>query len=221
MTYLVAFLGGLAGSAHCLGMCGGFPIALAAGGHGRPVLRQAVYNLGRLNTLVVVGALSGALGASLVATVAVRAAERALALVAGTAMVLIGLEVLGVVGGLTRYPAAAVQGWIRRPLAGVMRSPSLAAPLALGVFNALLPCQLIWAFAARAAATASIGAGMLTMLAFGFGTVPAMFALPFVGARVSPTAAAWVTRAGALLVIGFGLVTAARGLAAAPICPAH
>ena len=32
------------------------------------MLRQAVYNLGRLNTLVAVGALSGALGASLVAT---------------------------------------------------------------------------------------------------------------------------------------------------------
>ena len=85
----------------------------------------------------------------------------------------------------------------------------------------MLPCQLIWAFAARAAATASIGAGMLTMLAFGLGTVPAMFALPFVGARVPPAAAAWVTRAGAVLVIGFGLVTAARGLAAAPVCPAH
>ena len=33
MTWVVPFLGGLAGSLHCIGMCGGFPLALAGGGH--------------------------------------------------------------------------------------------------------------------------------------------------------------------------------------------
>jgi hypothetical protein len=52
-------------------------------------------------------------------------------------------------------------------LAGVVRSPSRAGPVALGIFNAFLPCQLIYAFAAHAASTVSPRNGLRTMVAFG------------------------------------------------------
>ena len=87
----------------------------------------------------------------------------------------------------------------------------MAAPLALGVFNAFLPCQLIYAFAARAASTASIAEGMLTMLAFGLGTVPAMLALGCTPRLVGPTTRARLARASGVLVVAFGLLTALRG----------
>ncbi|MBU6283754.1 sulfite exporter TauE/SafE family protein, partial [bacterium] len=44
MPLVVAFLGGLAGSLHCVGMCGGFPLALARGASPRPWARQLLYN---------------------------------------------------------------------------------------------------------------------------------------------------------------------------------
>jgi sulfite exporter TauE/SafE len=212
LPYLLSFLGGLAGSLHCVGMCGGFPLALAAAAARRNLPRQLLYNLARVNTLVFVGALSGAAGAVLVTTQAVAAIERGLAVVAGLFMIVVGLEMLGLLAQLTARGAALAQGALAHLLGSVMRSRSLAAPVALGVFNAFLPCQLIYAFAARAAATASIGAGALTMLSFGLGTVPAMLALGASGALVRPALRARLGLVAGLLVVGFGLLTLARGL---------
>jgi sulfite exporter TauE/SafE len=216
VTYLLIFTGGLAGSLHCVGMCGGFPLALAAGARERHLLRQLLYNLGRLNTLVFIGALSGAAGAALVAAGPVRTVERALAVAAGTFMVVIGAEMLGLLGRVTSLGAALAQATVGRLLGGVIRSRSLAAPLALGVFNAFLPCQLIYAFAARAASTASVGEGALTMLAFGLGTLPAMLALGVARVLARPSVRARLTVASGLLVVAFGLVTLARGLDLVP-----
>src|SRR5690349_3669833 len=140
MTYLVVFIGGLAASLHCVGMCGGFPLALATGG-GHKLRRQLLYNLGRVNTLVFIGALSGGMGEALLAAAPFAAVERGLALVAGAVMIAIGLEVLGALPQLTGRGAALASATVGRLLGGVMRSQSPVAPLALGVFNAFLPCQ--------------------------------------------------------------------------------
>ena len=211
MTYVLIFLGGLAGSFHCVGMCGGFPLALAGEVPTRNVLRQLLYNAGRLNTLVFIGALSGALGAAFVAAGPVRTLERVLAIAAGTFMIVVGLEVLGVLAQITTRGAALAQATVGRLLGGVMRARSLAAPLALGVFNAFLPCQLIYAFAARAASTASVTEGMLTMLCFGLGTVPAMLSLGVAGVLARPAVRARLSTAAGILIIVFGVVTLLRG----------
>jgi sulfite exporter TauE/SafE len=216
LAYAVIFLGGLAGSLHCVGMCGGFPLALAGARAARPVRRQLLYNAGRLHALVFIGALSGAAGAAVVTVAPLRAVERALALGAGAVMVLAGLEMLGLTTRLGRAGAALAGATVGRVLAGVLRSGSPAAPLALGVFNAFLPCQLVYAFAARAASTASVTDGMLTMLAFGLGTVPAMLALGVGRLLARPAVRAGLTRVSAVAVLLFGLMTIARGLDALP-----
>lgn len=212
LLFLVAFLGGVAGSLHCIGMCGGFPLALARAPGAGNLRRQLLYNAGRLNTLAFVGALSGGIGAAVAAGGSFRTAERVLAVVAGTLMVVIGLEMLGLVGRFSARAAALTQRTLGRWLAGVIATPSPVAPLALGVLNAFLPCQLIYAFAARAAATASALEGALVMLAFGAGTVPAMLALG--GARVlaGPHLRWQLSRAAGVLVVVFGALTLARGL---------
>jgi sulfite exporter TauE/SafE len=208
VTLLVPLLGGLAGSLHCIGMCGAFPLALGAGGGHR--WRQVLYNLGRVNALVLIGGLSGAAGATLVATVPVAFVGRALAVIAGAFMIVVGLEMLGVLSGVSTRGAALVQHVVQRVLAGVIRSPSPVAPLALGMANAFLPCQLVYAFAARAAATASVGEGMLTMLLFGVGTVPAMLALGRTSALFTPRARARLSLASGALVVAFGILTLLR-----------
>ncbi len=80
LAYLVIFLGGVAGSLHCVGMCGGFPLALAGARRRRPVVRQLLYNAGRLQALVFIGAMSGMAGGALVAVAPVAAVERGLAI---------------------------------------------------------------------------------------------------------------------------------------------
>ena len=87
--------------------------------------------------------------------------------------------------------------------------------MALGVFNAFLPCQLIYAFAASAAATRSVVDGMLTMLAFGLGTVPAMLTLGIARVLARPDVRARLSLLAGLLVVGFGVVTMLRGFGVA------
>jgi hypothetical protein len=136
--------------------------------------------------------------------------ERALAIVAGLFMIAVGLEIVGVLANLTTRGAVLVQATAGRVLGGVIRSRSAAAPLALGVLNAFLPCQLIYAFAARAASTASIREGMLTMLVFGLGTLPAMLAVGTTGAFVPVRLRARLGRLSGALVLAFGAVTILR-----------
>jgi sulfite exporter TauE/SafE len=212
VIYALVFTGGLAGSRHCVGMCGGFPLALASGASGGNLRRQLLYNLGRLNTLAAIGALSGACGAALVATGPVRLLEHALAIVAGLLMLVVGLEILGVRLGATARGTALVQSALRRLLTGVIASRSPAAPLALGVFNAFLPCHLIYAFAARAASTASMAEGMLTMLAFGLGTVPAMLAVGSVRGAFGPRLRGRLALLSGVVVLVFATLTLLRGL---------
>ena len=211
MLYLVAFLGGIAGSLHCIGMCGVFPMSLARAGATRPLRRQLLYNAGRLNTLAFIGALSGAFGAAVAASGPFRSAERVLAIAAGALMILIGLEMLGLVGRISARAAAFTQRTLTRWLSGVMASPSPAAPLALGIFNAFLPCQLIYAFVARAAATASAIDGALLMLAFGLGTIPAMLTLGMTRVLAGPRVRLHLSRVAGVLVVAFGIVTLLRG----------
>lgn len=217
VIYLAIFLGGLAGSLHCAGMCGGFPLALGGAGRGGNLRRQLLYNFGRLNTLVFIGALSGTIGAALVAVGPVRTLERLLAIVAGSFMIVVGLEILGLLAQITQRGAALAQATVGRMLSGVMKSGSPAAPIALGIFNAFLPCQLVYAFAARAASTASAGEGMLTMLCFGLGTVPAMLSLGLARVLASPSVRKRLSLASGVLIIAFGAVTLLRGLDLLPL----
>lgn len=210
MSYVAILLAGLATSFHCVGMCG--PLAIAVGSGRRRWLTQTLYNLGRINALVAIGALSGALGATILASAPVRIAERLLAVVAGIAMLLVALEALGLGGKLSRTTAHLVRGTWGRALGDLMRSRSAAAPIAFGIFNAFLPCQLIYAFAARAASTASVIEGMLTMLAFGLGTVPAMMITGLGGGYVSTALRQRLSIATAVLVLLFSLMMIGRGL---------
>jgi sulfite exporter TauE/SafE len=215
VSFLVAFLGGLAGSLHCVGMCGIFPVALAGvgGGPGRRWGRQLLYHCGRIQTLVAIGAFAGTAGAAFLVHGSLPFGERLLAVAAGSFMIVVGLEQLGLLARFTERGAALVQDTVRRALSGVMRSRSPFSALAVGVFNAFLPCQMIYAFAAQAASTASTMAGALTMLAFGLGTVPAMLALGIAPSLLSARVRAALSRAGAFVVLVYGVITLVRGLA--------
>lgn len=221
MTYLLLFVAGLASSIHCIGMCGPFAMAIAGERRERTWVRSALYNAARVNTLVLIGAVCGGVGAVVVAAGPLREVERLLALLAGGLMLLVGLEMLGVLAQMTGRLVYPVQRALARSLGGVMRSPSLAAPVAFGVFNAFLPCHLIYAFAARAAGTGSVSEGALTMMSFGLGTVPSMLAVGAVRRWLPRGVAANVSTLSGLLVIGFAVVTLSRAFGDGAACPAH
>lgn len=186
--YLVIFLAGLAGSMHCIGMCGGFTCALGTDRRGKlaTLRRHLTYNLGRVTSYCFLGATVGSLGLLLVGHGGedswASIVQRSLAVLSGVLMLYIGLQFLGLLG----RPALHLPGvgWLADGLRVLTKSPAPGAPLALGVLNGLLPCPLVYAFVAHAASSGGPLPGLLIMAAFGLGTFPAMLAAGSIGAWV-------------------------------------
>jgi uncharacterized protein len=224
--YALLFLAGLAGSFHCIGMCGGFACALGADprGAGATSVRHVLYNTGRLTTYCFLGGLAGALGQAFCTSLGLRsdpgtsflsaslgAGQRALAVTAGLLMIIMALSFFGL-RGWHRVTSSFGGSTLVISLRSLLRKPGHAAPLAFGVLNGFLPCPLVYAMLAQAASTFDALSGCLTLLVFGLGTFPAMLAMGGLGRLLAPR---WrhngVRLAGGFILV-LGLVTLIRGV---------
>ncbi len=176
---LAAFLLGLLGSFHCLGMCG--PLILAFPPAKQNTFRQLgknlIYNTGRIATYVVLGLLFGFLGKSL----HVAGLQSWVSVLCGVLMLLIVLLplLLGRKGnsffaafGMNRFVSVMQQ---------LLKSKSPWAFFLIGLFNGLLPCGLVYVALAASLATGNTVSAVLFMLFFGLGTIPMLFAVVFAG----------------------------------------
>lgn len=208
-------IGGLLGSFHCVGMCGGFVLALHRPGAGRlrRFARPAAFLLGKAATYVMLGGLFGLFGGALVRSGFFGAAQAVLAVVAGTFLVMAGLQIAGL---LPEWPVSSFFGprspWGRAAEA-VSRAPGPAGPFAVGVLAGLLPCPLVYGFLAAALATGSILPAMGTMALLGLASLPALVLVAVVGASVSPLARRRFVRVSGGVLVVLGVVTLLRGLA--------
>ena len=185
MFLLTALLLGLVGSLHCVGMCG--PIALAL-----PLQQNknrsriggiAQYNFGRAITYSVLGALSGLAGSSVLWA----GGQQLLSIVAGSIILL--FLIAGLVGKKFPLPAGLnkLYSKLREQLGKLFKQKRAGALFMIGLLNGLLPCGLVYAALAGAAATGSVVNGALFMFVFGTGTIPALFTLSYAGAHLSIT----------------------------------
>lgn len=208
-----ALVGGLAGSAHCVGMCG--PFATYHGlGQARFGAGHISYHLGRLTTYLALATAAGMLGTGLSRLAGMLAMQRALAVMMGAALVLVGLAYAlppGRLGPLTRA-WARVAGKLVSLVGGAGR---MAGPYLLGLSSTLLPCGFLYAFALAALATGSTTGALATMAGFWLGTVPALVATSAAARwlRISPMRN--MRRAVGVLLILLGILgTVARWPAA-------
>lgn len=221
--YVMVFIAGFAGSFHCIGMCGGFACALGHDPRGRAAsaLRHLLYNAGRLTTYCFLGGLAGAVGQVLCTSqglvvpqlsAPLEWSQRVLAVLAGGLMIVMAMQFFGLLHRFQRVAVGLGGTVLASSLRGLVAAPGPAAPLAFGVFNGFLPCPLVYAFLAQAAATAAPLSGALIMAAFGLGTFPAMLTMGALGRLLAP---AWRQR-GVWLAGGFilllGLLTIGRGV---------
>lgn len=213
-------LGGLLGSSHCVGMCGGFVLAigLTARGASRNLSRQLVYCAGRIFTYGFLGSVAGFAGFwSTRRSGTLVHAQSLLSLTAGVILIVQGLGSLGFVtrgrfdGSKNRRSAVScLAGSFTR---AILSSARWHHVFVAGMFNGLLPCGLVYGYLALASSTASLPAGMVTMAAFGAGTVPAMV-LTGVGTSVlSHTSRRRLFRIAGACVLVTGLLAINRGVA--------
>lgn len=204
--YAMIFMMGLLGSVHCLAMCGGLIMACSArcGGGAR---FSAEYNAGRVLTYVVLGAVMGLAGRTLASFGLFGGFQGMVPAVAGAAMILIGLDLLGVI-------PPGVKGYVARLLPGVLAEGLFPggsggkkgrAPFVVGMLNGLVPCGLLYAVGVKAAATTSPVEGALVMAALGAGTfVPLLFAGTLTG-LLDRRRAGLATTLSSVIIIALGV----------------
>ena len=186
VTWVAAFLAGMLGSVHCIGMCGGimgaFTLALPA-----PV-RQSwlrllpyllAYNTGRIVSYMTAGAVLGFVGLQLGHLVDQDTARLTGRLISGLFMLALGFylagwwQVLGVLERLGGRLWRHIEPLGRRFLPP--RGPLQA--LGLGLVWGWLPCGMVYSVLVWSAATGGAVAGAQLMLAFGLGTLPMLLAM--------------------------------------------
>jgi sulfite exporter TauE/SafE len=176
----IAFLGSFG---HCVGMCGGIVIAYSSTkvqnqwSKTEQSISHILYSLGRITTYAILGAIFGALGG--VATFS-NTANGILWLIAGTAMLLTGLSLLGKIKFLSLIEHSfSSSTWYQKNFKSLLKSQTFFSFYLLGMLNGLLPCGFVYFFAITAASTASAAYGALVMIIFGLSTIPALFSLGF------------------------------------------
>jgi sulfite exporter TauE/SafE len=210
------FAAGLASGLHCVAMCGGI---VAAFDLGRVIPIRAktdwrlriAFNLGRISTYAMAGAVAGTLGAAAYASGALPA-QQTLQIAASAMLILVGLYLAGAGRLLARFESLGLPLWRRlQPIAARLlpaRTPGQS--YVAGLVWGWLPCAMV--YAALAAATFSGGAarGALAMAAFGLGTLPFLLAAGWLAARLR----AWRVAVGGA-ILGFGSYGLAYGFNAA------
>lgn len=215
ITLATAFVVGLLGSTHCLGMCGGIAGALALGvpRRGSALLPYLLaFNAGRLASYAVAGAIVGLAGAGFFGALPAPGARIAAQLVAGGFMVALGLYLSGWRGPLGLVERAGARLWRRVEPFGrrllPVRHPGQA--LLLGMLWGWLPCGMVYAALAWTLAAGSAGAGAMLMLAFGAGTLPMMLATGGAAQTLGRAVrASWLRRGAGTLVLALGAVSLA------------
>lgn len=192
----LAFIAGLVGGGHCLGMCSGFVLAAAAGGQ-----RPWLFHLGRITGYAAFGAVAALAGALLEAGGGAAGLHRLRYFVSGGLLLGFGLAFLGVLPRRWLEPGT---GFVTAVLRRARRGSGAAFPFALGLPIGLLPCGLLYPMYAAAAGTASPLRGAALLAAFGLGTVPLLGAFSFALDRVGLRARQRLVRAAgvAMLVLG-------------------
>jgi uncharacterized protein len=223
MTSLLAgFALGIAGSGHCLGMCG--PLVLTVGRDlTRPSRRGQVqhallYHLGRVLAYVAVGIVVGFIGQVL----ALAGFGRALAVAGGvlllaTAMGAVGTRLPGRLGSIcamaaTRACTAANRWRGTHPIAG---------PVVTGAANGLLPCGLVYAAATAAAAMGTAAHAVALMIGFALGTLPALVALSISTASLPVGLQVRLRRLTPVVLALTAALLIVRGLTSPSISPDH
>ncbi len=217
---LSAFLVGLLGGVHCVGMCGGIVGALTFG-LPEPVRRslvkvapfQLAYNLGRVVSYVLAGALMGGLGMLLAKLMPVYYAQRGLLAVAGLFMIFLGLYLGGWWFGLTRLEKMGAGLWRRIEPSARRLLPvrSLGQAMGLGLLWGWIPCGLVYSMLIWSVSAGSAINGAVLMLAFALGTLPNLLAMgAMAGGLASLLRKPGVPRLAGAAVILLGLYTLGR-----------
>lgn len=214
LSYPSAFVIGLLGSSHCLGMCGGISASLSMAlpvGRGfrfRQSLMLLAFNFGRIGSYILIAALIAVLSTGAASQWAL--AGMVLRTIAGLLLIFMGLSMGQWWQGIRYVEKIGAPVWQKlSPLTRrLMPIHHPGQALALGALWGWLPCGLVYSTLGWAALQPTVTSAALTMFFFGLGTLPSMLATGYAASWVRGLQKHQAVRkaSGALLIL-FGIWT--------------
>lgn len=217
LNYPIAFTLGLFSTVHCLGMCGGIITALSLG---LPEdIRQnriwfttlvCAYNLGRVLSYTVAGALAGIFGHIILSLIQNSTGHYILRILAGLILVLLGLHIAGWTPALKRIEGMGNRVWrVIRPIGGYfLPVDSVPKALLMGCIWGWLPCGMVYSVLLWSAASVDPVVATLCMLSFGLGTLPGMISAGLLSNSLQRLfARANIRKIFAVIIICFGIAS--------------
>jgi sulfite exporter TauE/SafE len=210
-----AFLMGLLGGVHCVGMCGGIVSALVgAGGEGFPRWKLRLgYNLGRIASYATAGAVAGTVGGASLLLARALPVQMVALVIANVLLIGLGLYLAGFSNLVVRLegPGRWIWRYVQPLTRRLLPADTWWRALALGGLWGWLPCGLVYSILATALLASSAPGGAAVMIAFGLGTLPNLLMAGAALDRLRSRIGIRVVAGG--LVAGFGLLGLLRATA--------
>jgi sulfite exporter TauE/SafE len=208
--FVPAFLLGLLGSVHCVGMCG--PIAMALPVHqfdaqGK-ALRYVLYHIGKILSYTLLGAVVGSFGAGFL----LLGVQQWLSIGIGVLMILFVLFSGNYFGSFSIGIFSKLNGWIKTKFSAFIQQKTLSSFWFIGLLNGLLPCGLVYAGLAGALATFSVAGAVGFMFFFGLGTVPLLMLFTIYANAAGFKTMRAFQKAVPVVLIAMGVLLILRGL---------
>lgn len=178
--FVVAFIIGIVGSFHCVGMCGPLALSLPLSNNSfaAKISGALIYNMGRVVTYAVFGLLFGLIGQ----TAAIFGFQQWLSVATGILILL--LIIVPQKYKIQSSASSAITqglGKLRSSIGRLFSVKNNSALFVIGLLNGLLPCGLVYMALAGAITSGDMGNSILFMASFGLGTLPVMWMVSFFG----------------------------------------
>ncbi|MCK5871951.1 MAG: sulfite exporter TauE/SafE family protein [Methylococcales bacterium] len=182
-SYFVAFMMGLISSIHCIGMCGSTigTLTLSLSSTVRNNKKKLFffvlsYNIGRISSYAIAGALVGLLGTLLKFPLSELQAYRTMQLFSGVIMAGSGFYIAGWFPRFAYIERLGAKFWrLIEPLGHqLIPVKTRLHAILFGMVWGWMPCGLVYSALTLSASTGDVLRSCFSMLAFGLGTLPAV-----------------------------------------------
>ena len=206
-----AFILGLLGSVHCVGMCGpiAFIIPVDRSNGLRRNFQIFLYHLGRILTYAIIGLIFGLLGKGIY----LFGVQQHLSIAIGAIMILL---VIVPYKYFNRYkltlPITRSVSKIKNVLGNELKKKTADTIFTIGFLNGFLPCGLVYMAVFGALASGNAWQGSLYMVLFGLGTIPLMTAAIYLGNFLKGKARNYLNRSIPVIIVIIGILFILRGM---------
>jgi len=203
-----AFILGLAGSLHCVGMCGPIALMIPTGNGKQKWLSLTLYHSGKLLTYLIIGTFFGLI----VGTLHSYTTQILFTFISGGLLITFALlpSFLNYVEKKGYSIFNGVIGY-KTKLAKSLNKNKIEYSFYIGFLNGFLPCAMVYSAAIMALAQKSLVNSLLVMLLFGLGTIPLLSLFYFFSTKLKARFSKYANSFRTLSFLLVGLFLIARG----------